>query len=239
MSRTTIFAAAAAALLSAGVVAAVYAQPSEMAAAPYQNPRTISVNGSGSSAMAPDIALLSLSVISDAPTAREALDKNNAAMTAVVEALKTLGFGVTNMQTSGLSLDAVYDNSGHVPVLTGYQAVNGVMLKVKDLSRLGEILDLTVTAGANRINSLSFSVENKDSAINDARVAAMKDAKAKADLMAGALGATVGRPLSISESYSDSQPIAMQTMNAASAAVPIATGQVGLTAQVSVLFEIN
>lgn len=239
MSRSAFLGAAVAALISGGAVAAVFAQPSDTTSSAWQSPRTISVNGTGSSAVAPDIAILSLGVTSDAPTAREALDKNNAQMQAVIAALKTLGFGVTNMQTTGLSLNPVYDHSESVPRLTGYQAVNGVTLKVKQLDRLGEILDLTVTAGANQINSLSFDVENKDSAVSAARVDAMKDAKAKADLMASALGVSVLRPLTISESYSDTRPVAMQTMNAADASVPIATGQVGLTAQVSVVFEIS
>lgn len=238
MSRPFL-AAATAVALSGALAATLYAQAPGAVAAPSQS-RSISVTGSGVTEAAPDIAILSLGVTSDAPTAREALDKNNAQMTAVIEALKTLGFGVTNMQTTGLSLNPVYDHSGDKPVLTGYQAVNGVTLKVKDLNRLGEILDLVVSAGANQINGLTFDVENKQAAVSDARVKAMTDAKAKAEMMAGALGATIGRPITISESYSgEPQPMAMQTMNAASASVPIATGQVGLQVQVSVVFELN
>ncbi|BCW88687.1 26 kDa periplasmic immunogenic protein [Alphaproteobacteria bacterium SO-S41] len=236
----TVLALATAALLSTAALTTLTAAPAhgETEAAP-QPPRTISITGKGDSAMTPDIARLSLGVTSSAPTAREALDANNKSMQAVIDGLKSLGLGVTDIQTSGLSLSPIYDTSGSVAKLTGYQARNGVALKVKDISRLGEILDLTVSAGANEINGLSFDVQDKDAAIADARVAAMKDAKAKADLMAGALGAVVGRPLSISESYMSDQPMQMQTMNAASVDVPIATGQVGLTAQVSVVFELN
>lgn len=240
MKTTVLFAAAL--LTASAAITTVALRPSsaqaETTAAPAIN-RTISISGSGKSAMTPDIAILSLGVSLNAPTAREALDQNNKAMQAVIDGLKSLGFGVTDIQTSGLSLSAVYDNSGYPAKLTGYQATNGITLKVKDLTRLGEILDLTVTAGANQINGLTFDVQDKTKALEEARVAAMKDARAKAELMAGALGAGVGRPISISESYVSDRPMAMQTMNAADASVPIATGQVGLEAQVSVVFELN
>jgi len=160
-------------------------------------------------------------------------------MQAVIDALKSLGYGVTDIQTSGLGLNPSYDNSGPVSKLVGYQASNGVVLKVKDVSRLGEILDLTVKAGANRIDGLTFDVADKDAALSEARIAAMKDARAKAELMAGALGLTVGRPMTVTETWTSNQPVALQTRNAASVSVPIAAGQVGLEAQVSIVFELN
>ncbi len=243
MSRPVILAAIAAATLGGAALAPLAGAQSAsdtVVPAPAAINRTISVNGVGRSAAAPDMAILSLSVVTDAATPREALDKNSAGMTAVVDALKSLGYGVTDIQTVGLSLAPAYDYSNATPRLTGYTATNGLTLKVKDVARLGEILDLTVTAGANRIDGLAFDVVNKDAALSEARVAAVKDARAKAELMATALGATIGRPVSVSESYTTDRPVAMQSMNAAAAAsVPIAAGQVGLEAQVTVVFELN
>lgn len=233
--------AAAAALISGAIAAAIYAQPvSEPAAAPGMG-RTISVSGTGHADVAPDVAILSLGVTSDGPTARESLDKNNKAMTAVIESLKTLGFGVTDMQTTGLSLSAQYDYNTQPARLTGYQAVNGVTLRVKDVGRLGEILDLVVSAGANQVNGLTFDVADKGKALSDARLKAVADARAKADLMAGAAGASVGRVLSIAEGYiSNPGPVPVQTMRAeAASTVPIASGQVGLEAQVNIVYELN
>lgn len=243
MTRSMILAAVAAAALGGAALAPhAGAQSASDIVQPVPAPaipRTIAVNGSGSSAAAADLAILRLSVTSDGTTPREALDRNNTSMQAVIDALKSLGYGVTDIQTSGLGLEPVYDTSGAVAKLIGYQASNGVTLKVKDVARLGDILDLTVTAGANRIDGLTFDIANKEAALSEARVAAVKDARAKAELMASALGASVGRPVSITESYSSNQPVAMQTMNAASASVPIASGQVGLEAQVSIVFELN
>lgn len=236
-------AAATAALISGAVAATLYAQPvpaAEAVAAPSIS-RTISVSGRGHADVAPDIAVLTLGVATDGATPREALDKNNAAMTAVMDGLKTLGFGVTDMQTSGLAVNAQYDYNTQPAKLTSYQAVNGITLRVKDISRLGEILDLVVSAGANQINGLSFDVADKEKALTDARMKAVADAKAKADLMAGAAGTSVGRVISISEgTISSPGPMPVQTMRADSAAaVPIASGEVGLEAQVYVVYELN
>lgn len=242
MIRPLVLAAVATAALGGAALAPLAgAQASADTATPAPAvTRTISVTGTGRSAAAPDMALLSLSVVTDAATPREALDKNSAAMTAVIDALKSLGYGVTDIQTAGLGLNPSYEYSGPTPRLVGYAATNGLTLKVKDVARLGEILDLAVTAGANRIDGLTFDVANKDTALSEARTMAVKEARAKAELMAAALGATIGRPVSISESYTSDRPVAMQTMNAAAApSVPIATGQVGLEAQVSVVFELN
>jgi uncharacterized protein YggE len=245
MTRTLVLAAIAAAALSgAAVTNLAGAQSASDIVVPVPPPalqitRTISVSGSGQSAAAADRAVLTLSVDSEGTTPREALDRNNTSMQAVIDTLKSLGYGVTDIQTSGLGLNAKYDTTGPVAKLIGYVASNGIVLKVKDVARLGEILDLTVTAGANRIDGLTFDVANKDAALSEARIAAMKDARAKAELMASALGASVGRPITVSESYSSNRPVAMQTMNAADASVPIASGQVGLEAQVSVVFELN
>lgn len=246
MNRTLVLAAVAAAALG-GAAATNFATAQSASdivqpgpAAGPQVSRTITVNGSGRSAAAADRAVLTLSVVTEAPDPREALDKNNTAMTAVIAALKELGYGVTDIQTSGLGLNAVYDHTSSIAKLVGYTANNGITLKVKDVARLGEILGLAVTAGINRVDGLTFDVADKEAALSEARVAAMKDARAKAELMATALGAAVGRPISISESYSSPQPIAMQTMNAADAsAVPIASGQVAMEASVSVVFELN
>jgi uncharacterized protein YggE len=203
--------------------------------------RTISVTGTGRADLAPDIAILSLGVTSSGATGREALDINTKAMTAVMDGLKSLGFGVTDMQTTGLSLNSNFDYATTPAKLIGYQAMNGVTLKVKDIQRLGEILDATVSNGANQINGLTFDVVDKTAAMNDARTKAIQDARAKAERMAGAAGATVGRVLSISEGYvSSPAPVVAQSMRADSPApVPIAAGQVGLEAQVSVVFELN
>ncbi|MCC6918325.1 MAG: SIMPL domain-containing protein [Alphaproteobacteria bacterium] len=232
---------AAAVVLSGAVSTAVLAQPTPGDPAASSISRTITVSGSGHTEMAPDIAVLSLGVTSDGATAREALDKNSGAMGAVIDGLKELGFGVTDMQTTGLSVNAQYDYNTQPARLIGYLASNGITLRVKDISRLGEILDIVVSKGSNQINGLSFDVADKTAAMNEARLKAVADAKAKADLLAGAAGMTVGRVITMSEGYvSSPSPVPVQTMRADSAAsVPTAAGQVGLDALVNIVYELN
>lgn len=235
-------------LLGGALVGGAYGQPAPLSEPPAAAtaspsiPRTLTVLGQGHADVAPDVAMLMLGVTSDAPSAREALDKNNAAMTAVIEGLKGLGFTDADIQTTGLALNPQYqyDPQG-APKMAGYQAVNGVTLRVKDIANLGQTIDVLVSKGATQINGLSFDVADRSTALNDARRRAIEDAKAKADVIASAAGVTVGRIASISESYMPG-PIPMMAQAAraeAAPAVPIAPGQVGLDVQVTVVYELN
>lgn len=239
MTRLTILAAALALSTAAGLSAAASAESVAAPAAAMAPIRTITVSGHGVSNLAPDAATLNLGVSAEAPTAAEALKKNAEAMTAVIEALKTLGFGVTDIQTNGLGLSPVYSYENNTQTLQRYQATNGVTLRVKDIARIGEVLDLVVAKGANQVNGLSFDVSDKAAALNDARARAIEDAKAKADMMAKAVGASVGKVVNVSEGWSGGdRPVAMQSARA-DAATPIAPGEIGVEATVSITYELN
>ncbi len=222
-----------------GALSAASVQAQEAAA--VQN-RTISVTGIGSVRATPDIAILSLGISHKGATAKEAMDQTSGTMNAVIEGLKSLGFGVTDMQTTGLSLNPVYEDGYNASSkLMGFVASNGVTLRVKDLGRLGEIIDLVVSKGANTVNGLTFDVMDKTAATVDARTKALQDAKTKAEQMAAALGASIGRPVSITENYTSSDGAQMvQTMRTdTSPSTPVAPGEVGLDVSVSVVFELN
>lgn len=201
--------------------------------------RTVTVEGSGRSAATPTRATLVLAVTSKAATARDALSTNSTSMTTVIAALKALGIGQTEMQTSGLSLQPQYEYADGQQKLTGYQAENSITLTVKDLARLGEIIDLAVSSGANEIRGLSFDVTDKTAALNEARQRAVTDARARADLYAAGLGARLGEPLRISESQSATAPVPVQTMRAEAANVPVALGEMALEATVTVTFALQ
>lgn len=201
--------------------------------------RTVTVEGIGRSAAAPTRATLVLAVTTKAATARDALSANSTNMTSVIAALKALGIGQTEMQTSGLSLQPQYDYTDGQQKLTGYQAENSINLTVKDLARLGEMIDLAVSSGANEIRGLSFDVTDKTAALNEARQRAVNDARARAELYAAGLGARLGEPLRISESQNASTPVPVQTMRAEAADVPIATGEMALNATVTVTFALQ
>lgn len=154
----------------------------------------IKVSGEGRSTTAPDMAILQLSVVKDAKTAREALDANNKAMADVLSALKQAGIAERDLQTSGFSINPQYhyppnnDGGNRPPELVGYQVVNGVGVRVRDLGQLGEILDKSVTLGVNQGGGIEFTNDKPDAVITEARKAAVADAINKAKVLAEAAG---------------------------------------------------
>jgi uncharacterized protein YggE len=209
----------------------------------------IAVTASGKTSVAPDIAFLNLSVLRDAPTARDALTANNAAMAEVLAAMKAFGIEDRDLQTTGFSINPVYvypkaDEPQTPPKITGYQVQNGLSVRVRDLAKLGEVLDEAVSLGVNSGGQVSFGNDNPDEALQAARVSAMKNAVAKANVLVEAAGAKLGKIVSISESFDQPypQPIMAKAMMAdamaAPESVPMASGENTYSITVSVQFEI-
>lgn len=233
-----------AACSSAAPTQTAYAQGTSMAHSmnSIQPETTITLNGHGSVDREPDMATVNVGVNVEADTAVAAMNQQAERMNAVFAAVRAAGIADRDMQTSNLSLNPVYDYSrdDSRPRLRGYNAANQITINVRDLDKLGEALDAIVKAGSNQINSVQFSVDDPSDATDEARVAAITDARRKADLYAKAAGYRVARIVSISEnSYSQPPMPVMARMEAAEqSATPIARGQVSLTADVSVTFEL-
>lgn len=207
-------------------------------------PATITVTGEGQVAAAPDLATISLGVTTQGKTAGEAMDANSAALAAVVTRLKAAGIEDRDVQTSNLSLNPNWQqNDGtQAPVIVGYVATNVLTVRVRALEKLGTVLDSAITDGANTLNGISFGLDNPEPELDKARVEAVKAAKARAELLVGAAGVTLGRVVSISEAggYVPPMPMPMYRMEAdMAAAVPVEGGEVGLIASVTVVFEIK
>lgn len=209
----------------------------------------IKVSGEGRSTTAPDMAILQLSVVKDAKTAREALDANNKAMADVLSALKQAGIAERDLQTSGFSINPQYhyppnnDGGNRPPELAGYQVVNGVGVRVRDLGQLGEILDKSVTLGVNQGGGIEFTNDKPDAVITEARKAAVADAINKAKVLAEAAGVSLGRVIEIAEQPSRPEPIpvvrSMAKEFAAADSVPMATGENAYNVTVNVTFAVN
>ncbi len=208
----------------------------------------IVVSGEGHSATAPDMAILSFSVVKDAKTAREALSANNKAMSDVLAALKTAGIADRDLQTSGFAINPQYvypdnsDGGNRQPELTGYQVANSLTIRVRDLAKLGEIIDSAVTLGVNQGGSIQFTNDKPDAVITEARKAAVADAIAKAKVLAEAAGVEIGRVIEISENAGRPEPMPMMrsmAKDAGAEAVPIANGENSYTVSVSVTFAIK
>ncbi|WP_233193021.1 SIMPL domain-containing protein [Acidimangrovimonas sediminis] len=203
----------------------------------------ITVTGEGEERAEPDMATVSLGVTTEAKTAADAMSRNSAEVTKVIDALKAAGLADRDMQTSGLSLGPRWNDpqgQSQPRSIVGFTASNRLSVRVRDLGSLGGVLDKLVQAGANTIDALSFSVADPQALQDKARAAAVRDARRKAEVMAKAAGVTLGRVLSISDGGGSGAPRPMMEMRMAKAAsVPIARGEVGLSANVTVVFALK
>lgn len=204
---------------------------------------TITLMGRGSIEQPPDVAMINVGVQVEAKTAAEAMAQQATNMNGVFAAVKAAGIADRDMQTGNMSLNPVYEYPNNArPRLTGYQASNSITIKVRKLDTLGKTLDAVVKGGGNTINGISFSVDQPDKFQNEARVEAIKDAAAKAELYAMAVGYKVKRIVTISEQEFYPQPpmpVMMRMQDMAAASTPIAAGEVSLVQTVNVVFELT
>ena len=204
---------------------------------------TITLMGRGSIEQPPDVAMINVGVQVEAKTAAEAMAQQATNMNGVFAAVKAAGIADRDMQTGNMSLNPVYEYPNNArPRLTGYQASNSITIKVRKLDTLGKTLDAVVKGGGNAINGISFSVDQPDKFQNEARVEAVKDAAAKAELYAQAVGYKVKRIVTISEQEFYPQPpmpVMMRMQDMAAEATPIAAGEVSLVQTVNVVFELT
>lgn len=210
---------------------------------PFLNGTRLDVTAEGAVNRAPDLAVIGAGVVTQALSASAAMRDNAARMAATVAALKRAGVADRDIQTASINLSPQYryaDNKA--PEITGYQASNQVSVRFRDIKRAGTILDALVAQGANQINGPSFSVENADAALDEARRDAIKTARARADLYAQAAGLRVKRILSISESAGYAPPPypVMAMVRAEKAAdTAVEPGEQKLSVNVSVIFELE
>lgn len=151
--------------------------------------------------VAPDVATIGAGVTTEAPTATEALRQNSAEMEKVIARIKALGVADTDIQTTGINLNAMYDYNQEAqrPVFRGYQASNRVSVMLRKIEETGKLLDALVAAGANDINGPSFSLDDDTAAKDAARKRAFARAQAQAKAYADLLGYGGARVLAIVE----------------------------------------
>ena len=211
-------------------------------AAASEAERVITVTGRGSVEMAPDMATISLGVMEQAEEARAAMSATSEAVTAILERLEAVGIESRDVQTDNLSLQPVWSRSNtnnEPPQVVGFVARNTLSIRVRDLDTLGRTLDAVVQDGANTFNGLRFSVQDQKPAIAKARAAAVQDGIARATQLAEAAGVKLGPVQSISEQGGVVRPRMMEMADARMASdVPVAEGEVSLSAQVSMVFSI-
>ena len=243
-------------LLAASALAAIPAQAQVVTPVPTieAGHTLLTVSAEGRSTRTPDLAVFSAGVTTQGTTAGEALAANSRAMNSVIASLRKAGIAERDIQTSNLNLNPVYAQPRRLPDgsyesepqrIVGYQVNNTVNVRQRKLDEYGKVIDTLVAAGANQVNGPSFQMDNADAALDEARVAAMKAARSRGALYAQAAGLRVLRIVSIAESggYSSPQPVMMMARMADSASPappppPVAAGELQMTANVTVQFEL-
>ncbi|PEQ13174.1 hypothetical protein B2G71_06915 [Novosphingobium sp. PC22D] len=242
----------AAALLAASAPLPALAQMAAPVPTIAEGHTLLTVTASGETTREPDLALFSAGVTTQGKTASAALSENSTRMAAVIAALRKTGIAERDIQTSNLNLNPVYAQPRRMPdgsyenedrQIVGYQANNTVSVKQRKLGEYGKVIDALVSAGANQVNGPNFQVDDSDAALDEARTKAMAKARQRAELYARAAGLRVARVVSISESggYAP-QPVMYRkaAMDAVAAPPPpVATGELELSANVTVQFELS
>jgi uncharacterized protein YggE len=205
--------------------------------------RVVTTTGVGMVEAVPDMAILDIGVTGEAASAADALARTSQAMQAVMARLTENGVAARDMQTRGLDIQPLWlrpeQNGDAAPRITGYVARNGMVVRIRDLSALGDVLDLVVADGANTFNGLQFTLQESEAEMAKARAAAVAQAMRKAEELAAAAGVTLGALRSITEGGEASRPVMMEMASARlSDGVPIAPGEVSLTARVTMVFEL-
>jgi hypothetical protein len=235
-------------LLALGPAAMTHAQTPDTS--PAQAPAAtadgtlLSISARAEASRVPDVATLSTGVVTQAADANAALKANSAQMARVVAAIRAAGVPERDVQTSGISIQPQYRYADNQPpVITGYQASNTVSLKVRDIARLGQVLDALVAAGANQVDGPNFEIDKPEAVYDEARQAALAQAQARAQMYANTLGMRVRRIVSISEGGGFQPPMPMMmkavAMDARMESAPVAPGETTLSANLDVVFELG
>lgn len=235
-----------AATLAFGAVTAMSATAQTAPAYMASDGTLLSVSAESQVRRVPDIAVISTGVVTQAADANSAMRANADQMAKVVAAIKAAGIADRDIQTSGVNLNPQYRYAeNQPPVITGYQASNTVNLTVRDIAKLGKILDALVATGANQINGPTFDIDEKIKAVayDEARRGAVEKAQARAQMYAQTLGLKVRRIVSISEGGGFHPPVPMMAMRmekaGAAADTSISPGESALSVNLDVVFELG
>jgi uncharacterized protein len=235
--------------LLSGCAGAASAQALNQAADPSTNPvnRSINVNGSGKVYLTPDIASVNIGVHTENKDAAQAVAENNTKSAEVKDALTGLGVDPKDIQTANFSIypQQQYDSNGKLTGEINYVVDNSIFVTVRDLEKIGDVLDAVIQAGANNIYGITFDVADRSKAMSDARKLAVADAQLQAEELAQAAGVTLG-PVQTMSTYNASNPVPVYEKamggGAAMVAAPsvsVSPGQMILQVDVNVVYDIR
>jgi hypothetical protein len=243
--HTMIFAVALTAL-AALFAAAVCGDETTTIQNPDPNDFGITVDGEGKVTAPPDVAMLTLGVSTQAPTVAEARDQAASALEAMIASLRNNGIDDDDIQTQNLSIYPEYSFPDGNPVLRGYRVTNQVHVTIRDIDTTSQVVDSAVDAGgdATQLQGISFTIDDPASLKDQARELAVRDARARADILARAAGVDIGNAVRISETVDSGGPIPIFARDEAlgagpDVATPIEPGELDVTVHVTVTWAIQ
>ncbi len=213
---------------------------------PQPAKRTINVTGQGTVEVSPDIAYITLGVVTENKDAKAAQQENASIMDAVVKAIKSAGVAEEDIKTTGYSIYPKYDYNEKTGTsnIVGYTVRNNVQVTVRDITKVGQIIDIAADKGVNISNSISFGLSDYEKYYNEALKKAVESGSRKAKTIADALGIKLGAPVSVSESGSYvptyrvyESAAAMKSADGIQVTTPISSGTIEVQAYVSMSYE--
>jgi uncharacterized protein YggE len=210
-------------------------------------PPAITVQGTAEVRSDPDVAIVRLGVVAQAPTAQAAQQQASRAAGAILAAVRALGVPAAQVQTSDLSLSPLYPNNpretGQEPRIVGYQATNTVAVRLEAMDAVGRVIDAGLKAGANRVDGVDFGLQDEGPARSRALSQAVAQARQKAQAIAGTLNVHLGEVLAAEEGGGEVTPrFAPRSGMAAMAAgvsTPVSAGQITTSATVTLRYRIT
>lgn len=205
--------------------------------------RTVTVTGSGQIELESDRASIVLSVQTRNYDVSAAVQENADRMTKVQDALTAAGVGKTDISTQNYSIyqESTYQNGRSIP--GQYVVSNEIQVTVREIAKAGSLIDTAVKAGANSLSSLTFSSSNRDEAVKQARILAVKQAEETATLLASTSGSALGKVITITENSGSSYPraalMAQKNMVASDASTPVAAGKSMVSVTLTATFELQ
>lgn len=225
--------------LAANPVAAAPIRPVDA----QQLDNAITVTGASDMKVMPDVAYASLQIITQDRNQSTAVATNAARTQSVMDALRKSMIEDRDIQTASYSVNPTYDYQSSPPALVGYQVVNALRVTIHDVGKAGLIVDKATAAGAASVEGVQFDIADRSKAIGLALVEAVRNARSKADLIAGAAGVQVGRVLRIDETAAPiPQPLRLMSALAVSApktTTPIQSQEIEIDASVTIAYAIE
>lgn len=202
------------------------------------------VTGEGKVSVIPDIATVNVGVISNGSTVKEAQNNLNENINAVTAAIKKVGIDEKDIKTSNYNLSPTYDYSAGDQQITGYEAASTLTIKVRKIDSANNVVDAATAAGANTVGGISFDVDDKTKAEDEARKLAVADAKAKAELAAATTGFTLGKIINYQESTNNNRFMPMyakadMAIGGANESTKLSTGTTDIELTVTLSYEVR